>query len=81
MDPSFRADLLEKGVDDAAVEILVAQKITSERVFLGMKEDHLVRLLECHSMAIGSHVLLWEIWERGRVRSSAMLRSRTVLGD
>ena len=70
MEPAFGASLLEKGIDDAAVEILAEQKVTTERVFLAMKEDHIVRLLECHGMAIGSHVLLWEIWERGRTRAS-----------
>ena len=74
MEPSFRADLLGKGLDDAAVEILTEQKVISERVFLGMKEEHLVRLLECHGMAIGSHVLFWEIWERGRARTSTFLK-------
>jgi hypothetical protein len=52
MEPSFRASLIEKGVDEAAVEILIEQKIISERVFLAMKEDHMARLLECHGMAI-----------------------------
>jgi hypothetical protein len=72
MEPSFRASL--KGVDEAAVEILIEQKIISERVFLAMKEDHMARLLECHGMAIGSHVLLWETWERNQ-----LLRSPSAL--
>ena len=81
MESSFRAGLLEKGIDEAAMEILIEQKVTTERVFLAMKEDHIVRLLECHGMAVGSHVLLWKMWERGHVRTSIMSRSsRLSLG-
>ena len=66
MEPLFKATLLDSGVDEAALEILVEQKISNKQICFAMKEDHIVRLLECHGMAIGSHVLLWEIWENNR---------------
>ena len=72
METSFQRVLIEKGIDEAAVEILVEQKVVNERVFSAMKKDHIVRLMECHGMAIGSHVLLWDMWERNQVRSSSV---------
>ena len=33
-------------------------------VFQAMKEDHIVRLLQCSGMTVGGHALLWELWER-----------------
>ena len=71
MDSSFRASLIDSGVDEAAVEVLIQQKIFSQHVFFAMREDHIVRLLECPGMAIGSHVLLWEMWERQMGQRSA----------
>ena len=61
------------------MEILTDQKVNSEHVFFGMKEDHMVRLLECHGMAIGSHVLLWEMWGRGRARTSFIMSRSSQL--
>ena len=28
-----------------------------------MKEEHIVRLLQCSGMPIGGHALLWQMWE------------------
>ena len=70
MEPSFESSLVDCGVGEDAVRVLIKQKITSRRVFFAMKEEHIVRLLECNDMAIGSHVLLWEMWERSHFGSS-----------
>ena len=63
MDPLFDKCLVERGVGETVVNILQGQKITSLRVFRAMKEDHVVGLLKCEGMPIGSHALLWEMWE------------------
>ena len=82
MEPSFKTSLVDCGVGEDAVRVLMEQRITSQRVFFAMKEEHIVRLLECNDMAIGSHVLLWEMWERSHISSSrasgsCLIRSST----
>ena len=77
MESSFRSSLLDGGVDEDALHILVEQKICTQRVFFSMKEDHIVRLLECHGMSIGRHVLLWEMWERNHIQRVTRTTSST----
>ena len=64
MDPSFQSSLLASGVGEDVVKVLTEQKVFFLRVFRAMKEEHLVRLLQCGGMPIGGHALLWEMWER-----------------
>ena len=63
MDPSFEKRLLEYGIGRAVLKVLQNQRIHSVRVFRAMKEEHIVGLLKCDGMPIGSHALLWEMWE------------------
>ena len=63
MDPSFERRLLENGVGESVIKILHSQRIYSKRVFKAMKEKHIRGLLKCEGMPIGSHALLWELWE------------------
>ena len=58
MDPSFEKRLLEYGVGRAVLKVLQNQRIHSVRVFRAMKEEHIVSLLKCDGMPIGSHALL-----------------------
>ena len=67
MEPSFQMLLREKGIDEAAVEILVEQKFVNERVFSAIKKDHnIVRLLECHGMTNGLLVAMCSCGIGGR---------------
>ena len=64
MDASFESRLLEAGVGEDVIRVLVEQRVFSLRIFRAMKEDHLVKLLQCSGMPVGGHALLWELWER-----------------
>ena len=64
MDPNFESRLLEGGVGEDVLKVLKQEKVVSHRVFQAMKEDHIVRLLQCSGMTVGGHALLWELWER-----------------
>ena len=52
--------LLQSGVGKSAVKALSIEKVVSKHIFKSLKEEHIVRLL---STTIGSHALLWELWE------------------
>ena len=56
--------MLERGVGEDVVKVLIEQKVFSLRIFRAMKEDHMLRLLQCSGMPVGGHALLWELWER-----------------
>ena len=43
--------------------MLTTEKVLSRRIFTSLKEDHIVRLLKCEGMSIGSHAIIWELWE------------------
>ena len=83
MDPSFESRLLEAGVGEDVVKVLNKQKVLSLRIFRAMKEDHIVRLLQCSGMPVGGHALLWELWERDSAHSPRVTReynlTRTML--
>ena len=64
MDAAFESRLLESGVGEEVIRVLASQQIISLRVFRAMKEDHIVKLLQCSGMPVGGHALLWELWER-----------------
>ena len=64
MDPAFESRLMGRGIGKDVVKVLEQHKVLSLRVFRAMKEDHIVRLLQCSDMAIGEHALLWELWEK-----------------
>lgn len=61
--PTFETFLISKGVSKGAVNALVAEKVVSRHIFKSLKEEHIVRLLKCDGMSIGSHAILWELWE------------------
>ena len=63
MDPAFESRLLEGGVGEDVVKVLIEQKMFSLRIFRAMK-DHMLRLLQCSGIPVGGHALLWELWER-----------------
>ena len=35
----------------------------SRHIFSSLKEEHIVRLLKSEGMTIGSHAILWDLWE------------------
>ena len=64
MESSFKSSLLEIGIEKKVVRLLTREGIVSRRILSIMKEDHMKSLLKCDGMSIGSHALLWEMWER-----------------
>ena len=65
------------------MRVLQNQKIYSVSVFCAMKEQHVVGLLKCDGMPIGSHALLWEMWEEyagSPVRSLGTFGSKSKEG-
>ena len=64
MDPAFASLLVYCGIGKGILRELEEQKVLSLRIFRAMKQDHLVQLLQCGSMPIGEHALLWELWEK-----------------
>ena len=62
-DGSVLSELFSRKGEDV-LRVLTEQKVLSERVFRAMKEEHIVRLLQCGGMPVGGHALLWEMWER-----------------
>lgn len=79
MDPAFKKGLLERGVGEAVLVVLQSQNITGLRVFRAMKEEHMVSLLKCEGMPIGSHALLWEMWEECTTSPRIHSRSEFLL--
>ena len=71
MEPSFKTSLLASGVGEAVVKVLIEQKVFSLRVFRVMKEEHIVRLLQCSGMPSGGHALLLQMWERESAHASS----------
>lgn len=69
MEPAFESLLLEGGVGEDVVRVLKEQKVLSLRVFRAMKEDHIVKLLQCSCMPVGGHALLWQLWETDTANS------------
>ena len=57
MEP-FETYLRNKGVSKNAVKALTTEKVVSKLIFKSLKE-HIIRLLKCEGMSIGS---LWELW-------------------
>ena len=74
MDQAFVILLGERGIGEGVLKVLEEQKILSLRVFRAMKEDHIVRLLQCRCMPIGEHALLWELWEKEYSASPRVVR-------
>ena len=62
-EPSFASLLADGGIGKSILRVLEEQKVLSLHLFRAMKEDHLVRLLQCN-MPVGEHALLWEVWEK-----------------
>lgn len=60
---------IESGVGEDVLKVLTEQKVLSERVFRAMKEEHIVRLLQCSGMPVSGHALLWELGERDYAES------------
>ena len=73
MEPSFKSSLLASGVGEAVVKVLTEQKVLSPRVFRVMKEEHIVRQLQCGGMPIGGHALLWQMWEKESTQAPSEL--------
>ena len=65
----METSLIESGIGEDVVSVLIEQKVLNEHVFRAMKEEHLKRLLQCDGMPVGSHALLWERWETRRTDS------------
>ena len=65
---TFESRLMEGGVGEDVARVSKEQ-VLSLRVFRAMKEDHIVKLLQCSGMPVGGHALLWELWERDSASS------------
>ena len=63
MEPSFESFLTSKGVGKNAIRVLTLEKVLSRHIFSSLKEEHIVRLLKSKGMTIGSHAILWDLWE------------------
>ena len=63
MEPSFEKYLISNSVGKSAVKALATEGIVSKHIFKSLKEEHMIRLLKCSGMTIGSHALLWELWD------------------
>ena len=66
MEPSFEKFLFERGIHRSGIKVLTDEKILSRHIFSSLKEEHIIRLLKAEGMSIGSHALLWELWESER---------------
>ena len=42
MEPAFRTSLIESGIGEDVVSVLIEQKVLNEHVFRAMKEEHLI---------------------------------------
>ena len=73
MESSFKSSLLEIGVEEKVVRLLAKEGIVSRRI-LSIMKDHMKSLLKCDGMSIGSHALLWEMWERVATESTRSSR-------
>ena len=55
MDASFESRLLEVGVGEDVIRVLIQQKVFSLRIFRAIKKDHLVKLFLCLLVVMPSY--------------------------
>lgn len=63
MEDSFRQLLLSHGVSSHSINCLEEEGIISEAIFLSLKEEHIMKLLDrSATLKIGQHAILLETW-------------------